>query len=75
MKGNLASKREKSGTVGSFDKAGGVDTICIVLKDVDPEKLYRSDRTIIFIFIIAHQCPYPILKLNRNQYCVKVFKC
>ena len=34
--GNLAGKTEKSGTVGAFDKAGGVDTICILLKDVDP---------------------------------------
>ena len=43
--GNLTDKTEKSGTVGAFDKAGNVDTICILLGDVDPtaEKLYRSD--------------------------------
>ena len=43
--GNLTGKTEKSGTVGAFDKAGNVDTICILLRDVDPtaEKLYRSD--------------------------------
>ena len=35
--------KEKSGTVGAFDKAGNVDAICILLGDVDPtvEKLYR----------------------------------
>ena len=43
--GNLTGKTEKSDTVGAFDKAGNVDTICILLGDVDPtaEKLYRSD--------------------------------
>ena len=42
---NLTGKTEKNGTVGAFDKAGNVDTICILLGDVDPtaEKLYRSD--------------------------------
>ena len=41
----LAGKTEKSGTVGVFGKTGSVDTICILLEDVDPtaEKLYRSD--------------------------------
>ena len=45
---NLARKTEKSGTVGAYDKAGGVDTICIPLKDVDPtaEKLYPSDLSV-----------------------------
>ena len=44
--GNLTDKTEKSGTVGAFDKARNVDTICILLGDVDPiaEKLYRSDQ-------------------------------
>ena len=34
-----------SRTVGVFDKAGSVDTICILLKDLNPtaEKLCRSD--------------------------------
>ena len=32
--GNLTRKTEKSDTVGAFDKAGFVDTICILL-DVD----------------------------------------
>ena len=43
--GNLTGKTEKSGTVGAFDKAGNVNTICILLGDVDPtaEKLHRSD--------------------------------
>ena len=32
--------------MGAFGKAGGADTICILLKDVDPtgEKLYLSDQ-------------------------------
>ena len=34
--GNLAGKTEKSGPVGAFDKAGGVDTLCILLKDGNP---------------------------------------
>ena len=44
--GNLTGKTKKSGTVGAFEKAGDVDTICILLGDVDPpaEKLYRSDQ-------------------------------
>ena len=44
--GNLTGKTEKSGTVEASDKAGNVDTICILLGDVDPtaEKLYRSDQ-------------------------------
>ena len=48
--GNLSGKTEKSGTVGAFDKAASVDTICILLKDVDltAEKLYRSN---LYIFI------------------------
>ena len=44
--GNLAGKTKKSGTVGAFDNTGGLDTICILLKDVDPtaEKLYLPDH-------------------------------
>ena len=34
--GNWAGKTEKRGTVRAFDKAGGVATICIFLKDADP---------------------------------------
>ena len=36
-------KTGKSGTVGAFDKAGNVETICIIFWDVVPtaEKLYR----------------------------------
>ena len=47
----IIGKTEKSGTVGAFDKAGSVDTICILLKDVDPtaEKLYRSDPSKCFL--------------------------
>ena len=39
--GNFTGKTEKSGKVGAFDKVGNVDTICILLEDVDPtaEKL------------------------------------
>ena len=51
--GNITGKTEKSGTVGAFDKAGNVDTTCILLGDVDPtaEKLYRSDlKKLIHLF-------------------------
>ena len=48
----------KSGTVGAFDKAGDVDTICILLGDVDltAEKLYRLDQVlqVITTINIAH---------------------
>ena len=52
--GNLTGKTEKSGTVGAFDKAGNVDTICILLEDVvrpTTEKLYRSGIVTRFIDI------------------------
>ena len=41
----MTGKTEKSGTVRTFGKAGGVDTICFLLKVVDTtaEKLYLSD--------------------------------
>ena len=41
--GNLTGETEMSGTMAAFDKAGNVDTICILLRDVDPtaEKLYH----------------------------------
>ena len=62
--GNLTSKTEKSGTVGAFDKAGNVDTICILLGDVDPtaekpyrsdlEKLYRSDLKCVLVFSMSY---------------------
>ena len=49
--GNLAGSTEKSDTVGVFDKVGIVDTICILVEDVDPtaEKLYRSNLSEAFI--------------------------
>ena len=51
--GNLTGKTEKSGTVGASDKAGNVDTICILLGDVDPtaEKLYRSDPNVSYAIL------------------------
>ena len=60
--GNLTGKTEKSGTVGAFDKAGNVDTICILLGDVDPtaEKLYRSDPS-------AFICSINIINAYRIQ--------
>lgn len=56
--GNLTGKTEKSGTVGAFDKAGNVDTICILLGDVDPtaEKLYRF-----LLLLLLSTPPSPVL--------------
>ena len=56
--GNLTGKTEKSGTVGVFDKAGNVDTVYILLGDVDPsaEKLYRSDLYISTVTICILEC-------------------
>ena len=55
--GNLTGKTEKRGTLGAFNKAGNVDTICIFFGDVDPtaEKLYRSDHIDFVIMIIPVQ--------------------
>ena len=66
--GNLTGKTEKSGTVGASDKAGNVDTICILLGDVDPtaEKLYRSDLKSCIVRT-GNAVSFRPVKLNRSD--------
>ena len=65
---NLTGKTEKGDTVGAFDKAGNVGTICILLRDVDPtaKKMYRSEQKLVLLFrILTIVVKYGVTRIKR----------